>query len=267
MEPLPIGSTLVAVFDSCHSCSLLDLEHFRCNRVYVPWRNKGRRKTDFPRNIIMRHNARIDVSLRAVTQAKRLSCSAISWKQTSIDQVLTPSAGAFNFTPIKTQLKRSLSISTDTQKELWYGSVPSPIYRCRSPSSLYCTGRCRETPGSADRLQVTADVFSLSSSKDCQRSWEDAQGSSMTQVLIKVLKNDPNPSLKDLLTLVSHDIHSFYLSLHDSAKTYKEQMKIYNSKRRAGKEPKKVRSVEMDNFQDPQISSPQPLDMSRRWYL
>ena len=57
-----------AVFDSCHSCSLLgrfcisfwftanyiilDLEHFRCNRVYVPWRNKGRRKSDFPRNIM-----------------------------------------------------------------------------------------------------------------------------------------------------------------------------------------------------------------------
>lgn len=144
------------------------------------------------------------MSLRAVTQARRLSRSAISWKQTSIDQVLmspdTPSAGAFDFTPIKTHLKRSLSISTDTQKESWYGSVPSPIYRCRSPSSLYCTGRCREDPVSAARL--TADVvcvlqflffiytradsyslkFSLSSAKDCQRSWEDEQGSSMTQV-------------------------------------------------------------------------------------
>jgi len=89
----------------------------------------------------------------------------------------------------------------------------------------------------------------------------------MTQALIKVLKNDPNPSLKDLLTLVSHDMHSFYLSLHESARKYKEEMKIYNSRRRAGRAPQKALSVEMDNFQDPQISSPQPLDMSRRWYV
>jgi len=130
----------------------------------------------------MRHNARIDVSLRAVTQAKRLSRSAITWKQTSIDQILTssvtPSAGAFDF---KTHLKKSLSISTNTQKELWYGSILSPIDRCGSPPSLYC---CRENHGWADRL--TADVvllISLSSSKDGHRSWEDAQGSSsMTQV-------------------------------------------------------------------------------------
>jgi len=89
----------------------------------------------------------------------------------------------------------------------------------------------------------------------------------MTQALIKVLKNDPTPSLKDVLTLVSHDIHSFYLSLHESARKYKEQVKIYNSNKQPEKEPKQARSVEMNNFQDPQIASPQPLDMSRRWYL
>ena len=28
-----------------------DLEHFRCNRVYVPWLNKGPRKTDFAQDV------------------------------------------------------------------------------------------------------------------------------------------------------------------------------------------------------------------------
>ncbi|KAF7978215.1 hypothetical protein HWV62_1204 [Athelia sp. TMB] len=37
VDPLPVGSNLVAIFDTCHSASLLDLEHYRCNRVYVPW--------------------------------------------------------------------------------------------------------------------------------------------------------------------------------------------------------------------------------------
>jgi hypothetical protein len=30
-------------------------------------------------------------------------------------------------------------------------------------------------------------------------------------------------------------------------------MKVYNSTKRAGKEPKKAQSVEMNNFQDPQV--------------
>lgn len=34
------------MFDSCHSGTLLDLKHFRCNRVYVPWLNKGNRRTN-----------------------------------------------------------------------------------------------------------------------------------------------------------------------------------------------------------------------------
>ncbi|KAJ7618651.1 caspase domain-containing protein [Roridomyces roridus] len=46
VDALPVGSSLVAVFDSCHSASLLDLAHFRCNRVYVPWISKGRRRSD-----------------------------------------------------------------------------------------------------------------------------------------------------------------------------------------------------------------------------
>ncbi|KAG6914795.1 hypothetical protein DXG01_015254 [Tephrocybe rancida] len=46
VDPLPVGSNLVAIFDSCHSASLLDLEHLRCNQVYVPWISKGKRKSD-----------------------------------------------------------------------------------------------------------------------------------------------------------------------------------------------------------------------------
>ena len=118
----------------------------------------------------------------------------------------------------------SLSITTENMEtESWYGSNMSPIDRCGSPESMYCTGNCPFEEGGQPRADVVSFfqkryvknnfffahfVFfiilkiSLSSSKDSQRSWEDPQGSSMTQALIKVLKNDPNPSLKDLLTLI-----------------------------------------------------------------
>ncbi|KZT18444.1 hypothetical protein NEOLEDRAFT_1184307 [Neolentinus lepideus HHB14362 ss-1] len=36
VDPLPIGCTLMAVFDCCHSGTLLDLEHYRCNHPF-PW--------------------------------------------------------------------------------------------------------------------------------------------------------------------------------------------------------------------------------------
>ena len=93
------------------------------------------------------------VSLRSVTQAKRLSRDAITWKQTSIDQVLsspvTPSPG---FDPIRTRTKKSLSILTDVEKESWYGSSMSPINRCRSPETMYCTGNCRDKPSEEEKL-------------------------------------------------------------------------------------------------------------------
>ncbi|KAF7978214.1 hypothetical protein HWV62_1202 [Athelia sp. TMB] len=36
VDPLPVGSHLVAIFDTCHSGSLLDLTHHRCNRPPRP---------------------------------------------------------------------------------------------------------------------------------------------------------------------------------------------------------------------------------------
>lgn len=43
VDPLPVGAMLTAIFDSCHSGTLLDLDHYLCNTVYFPWVNKGTR--------------------------------------------------------------------------------------------------------------------------------------------------------------------------------------------------------------------------------
>ena len=46
VEPLPVGVCLTAIFDSCHSGTLLDLEHYDCYKVnYNDTTGTGSRKS------------------------------------------------------------------------------------------------------------------------------------------------------------------------------------------------------------------------------
>src|SRR5258708_6101062 len=40
-----------ALVDTCHSGSLPDLPHHHCNSAYVPWRSKGKRRTNSRQNV------------------------------------------------------------------------------------------------------------------------------------------------------------------------------------------------------------------------
>lgn len=41
VDTLPNDANLTAIFDSCHSGTLLDLDHYLCNNVYFPWSSPG----------------------------------------------------------------------------------------------------------------------------------------------------------------------------------------------------------------------------------
>ncbi|KAI0365756.1 hypothetical protein BV20DRAFT_709587 [Pilatotrama ljubarskyi] len=41
VDTLPVGANLIAIFDSCHSGTLLDLDHYLCNNIYFPWISPG----------------------------------------------------------------------------------------------------------------------------------------------------------------------------------------------------------------------------------
>ncbi|KAF8489073.1 caspase domain-containing protein [Russula emetica] len=51
VNPLPVGCTLLAILDTCHSGTMLDLPHYHCNSIYVPWQSKGERRTMTMQNI------------------------------------------------------------------------------------------------------------------------------------------------------------------------------------------------------------------------
>jgi len=63
VNKLPNGASLTAIFDACHSGTLLDLEHYTCNNVWVPWLNKGKRQSDTIRNNIRRQDALTNTSV------------------------------------------------------------------------------------------------------------------------------------------------------------------------------------------------------------
>ncbi|PBK83359.1 hypothetical protein ARMGADRAFT_1019133 [Armillaria gallica] len=91
----------------------------------------------------------------------------------------------------------------------------------------------------------------------------------MTQALIEILKNDPHPSLKDLMTNVSHEVHKASLNIHSRVKTYKKDLKEWHRRsctEAAVSVPDAV-VLEMTNFQDPQLPSHKPLNMNGRFSL
>lgn len=48
VNALPVGVCLTAIFDSCHSGTLLDLDHYKCNNHRFRWVKKTLRKFSLP---------------------------------------------------------------------------------------------------------------------------------------------------------------------------------------------------------------------------
>ncbi|KAF9025000.1 hypothetical protein BDZ89DRAFT_1040794 [Hymenopellis radicata] len=252
VDSLPAGSQLIAIFDSSHSASLLDLDHFRCNRVYVPYVSKGRRRSDslwapnIRKNALEQGHDGPFVSTRGVYQTKRVtvSDSMVKIRKSSIQH----GEGRQRVQTRKLTVKAAYEPSTAVTPRF-------PIELCESPIAMFpCDGWCKPD-GSEHEM---AQVISLSACKDSQILWEE-RGNSMTIALVKILRENPNPSLKDLMLCVSHERHKSAIDVHDEAKKYKKAMQEYW--RRGGEKPGV--QTEVNNFQDPQLSSHQPLNLEK----
>jgi len=260
VEPLPSGSHLVAVLDTCHSGSLLDLRHYRCNRVYVPWTWRGRRNSEEIRNGILRRGARLLTlshirnhasssfapSLRSSTGIREptRSGSGSTTKSGLIRIGGGPIAKSGPLARMRTgnaegslRSLRTLSLSlpwaNKKKKNTWILSFEEEA-RCQSPVGQFpCNGWCRN-PEKGSTLPeerkgddgVKADVIALASCKDAQMAWE-MDGVSMTSSLVDLLRENPHQSLKDLLFRISHATYSFALVRHKQSKLYKKQRKTY----------------------------------------
>ncbi|KAJ7671183.1 caspase domain-containing protein [Mycena rosella] len=238
--PLPSGSHLVAVLDTCHSGSLLDLKHNRCNRVHVPWRWRGRRGSEEIRHKVVRNNARLFSPSRAAASlagrktappARHASTRLLARRsEINMNLVCSPpeayAAGTGEGARQRTFTYRSRTVDYAPCKNENLAGDELPAlrgefflaeedHRCESPVAMFeCTGWCRDGDksgrGDAEPSAggIRADVVSLSSCKDSQTTWEDDEGKSMTSALVQILRRNPNQSLKEVLVHISHAMYT-----------------------------------------------------------
>ncbi|KAH9059176.1 caspase domain-containing protein [Lactarius vividus] len=176
VDPLPAGTRLTAILDSCHSGTLLDLDHYSCHwflrrRAQSVQENKAVTKYHGPR----RHSDDV--------WEQRLVRSATQLFQTTFSGVVT---AALVIVRLRTRLARKKQVpDVDDVTPRTPGIIPRPP--C---GGWYC----------AYALSNGPLVVSVSSCSDQESTWEDSQnkGKSMTTKLIKILKKNPSIKVGDL---------------------------------------------------------------------
>ncbi|KAJ7189908.1 caspase domain-containing protein [Mycena pura] len=269
VDPLPAGASLVAVFDSCHSASLLDLEHLRCNRVFVPWLSKSKRKSDEMRNRMVRR-----LAIPILSPSSTRTSQAASARSSPIQLRLRRTCVDAAYSPTLSPRCRWYTGTSGSDTATLIDSAGTPCTTagtaCDSPEAAYCQGWCGRSKDdklfSGTQAQNSperefADVISLAACKDSEVSWENAEGISMTWALIHVLTEDAHPTLRELVTKISHALHALARERHSRASAWMRYRKAH-AMRSSG-----LGSFDTESFQHPQVASHKPLDMEMRWAL
>ncbi|GAV99829.1 metacaspase pca1 [Lentinula edodes] len=291
VESLPAQCKLTAVFDACHSGTLLDLDHWRCNRrrAKVPFlpqfhlkekhslRNNNGKQTS-QQGLAVYENLRTNDT--QFTQSK--TTLPISLRRTvnvENNQAFpsrTPTATSAKVWRILRKTRTTLSISaiqpaTTTQKHsvplrklTRLGSLDIPIPRCASPIQ-FCDGDCH------DRDEYIYDgplVIALSACTDAQRAWESGDQGTLTKTLVDLLQKNPHPRLATMMDNLGRRIHHAIVNTyHKETLKYKKQLAKWKQKHpsQASDQPLDEGQLNMDETQDPQLSSLRPLEMSAEW--
>ncbi|KAI9440266.1 caspase domain-containing protein [Lactarius psammicola] len=286
VKPLPAGSSLFALLDTCHSGTLLDLPHYHCNSVYVPWRSKGKRRTNSWQNVTVIQDPLF--SEAATTAPPRSSIANIlAWGKPSAPTTTNARSVLPIFVSIPLSIDQRVAPAPIEvgARHLREYDLPSSPRLCASPVSRFpCDGWCRTDPESQ-----TATVVSLAACSDYQRTWE-AYDSSLTRIVCGFLEQNKRPSYKELMMHINYKLHATSRQLHEWTRSEKTKLKNARSpeasatgavvtrvcddekqapvpncteKKPSSADAESLSSFdgEMDNFQTPLLSSLVPLNM------
>ncbi|KAI0687556.1 caspase domain-containing protein [Earliella scabrosa] len=254
VDPLPVGASLTAIFDSCHSGTLLDLDHYLCNNVYYPWTNVGRRRymtkwlnvrrKDGQRMsqsgvkvITKKHPPRDNSSKAAagntssaptrensacsvrIYQRKRLSDKEMGIFDTSVD-ITSSQDGERSFSVqsrrTSVQLKPSLSLAQVLEGAQSMDSLDEDGEVLGGPRCASPTSMrtCNGFCEADDKPPGGGTVLSISSCQDSQITWESKKGT-FTQWLVELLRLDPHQPIGKFLKAITYKMYDHAQNTHE----------------------------------------------------
>lgn len=186
VEPLPRGCKLFALWDSCHSETILDLEHYKCNKLLSGDAVRTRRKSitgRFLRDFVSRPR-----TLPVVNQQPRPRGRAGNPSLTLNSIIMRPQS------------------PSQWLPRMFIDNSPAVLRRFLSPvSSFKCTGNCQKMK---PEEQEAAHVVSLSACRDNESAYDDNETrSTVTKFFIECVSQDPKASLFTLLTHIKFGFH------------------------------------------------------------
>lgn len=252
VDALPPGARLIAIFDACHSGTILDLDHYDCNALYHPWVSKGiRGMMTRQMNVVRQDDAQFDdvkpksalrspfrklmplpsLSLRKTVTRMRKVCT-LDGKRSADGTAKklehripkrSPTSWSFGSVRGRVAFKRP-GIAFEQAKRILQLVVPK---NASPESSRKCDGFCM-------RGEIQAPhVICISACNDTQSTWECGRKGSATQVscrsrsagpsrclsctqtLIRLLRSNAHPELGKLYADLSFKRYRTSCKLHD----------------------------------------------------
>ncbi|EPQ54465.1 hypothetical protein GLOTRDRAFT_139052 [Gloeophyllum trabeum ATCC 11539] len=215
VEALPVGSTLVAIFDCCHSGTLLDLEHYKCNTPHE-WSHhehehaRGKRKHPDRRNAAPTRRGRI-------YHKRRLDMGEVCVNAGEFDKVIPKPGARYSRVVVKT---RSSSIASQYHTPLsprsavdamswsgiWERLQLAAAPRCASPENMQRT-RSHDSEECVDSPTERPNVISLAPVPDDHVVYESDKGGFLTRALIEFLgAREEAPTFRELMTHLEHGL-------------------------------------------------------------
>ncbi|KAF9490860.1 hypothetical protein BDN71DRAFT_1453761 [Pleurotus eryngii] len=185
IDPLPAGSTLMAILDTCHSETLLDLPHYHCNRVYVPYENTGSTGGDYTTA-----NWRLQRLKRMKAPRRELP---MGYARSADNPCIKMKAKSLSI-----QVPRATSLAV-LPGSVWCSSPDSEITFTASPMQDHHHHCPPLTPGPNDPKPT---VIAISAAKDSQASYM-----SITKIIVDILHKHRELPLEDLITQVSYKMY------------------------------------------------------------
>jgi len=246
VDPLPAGAHLTAIFDACHSKTMLDLSHYDCNSMWFPWCTKFRGYARSHLLPLRRRNACFTEGTMA-EQVARSETRAPKRRPTPINTNLRSRTGSMSYNG-----------SNGSHSTPWslQNVLDADTTLCLSPKSdSECSGWCKPQSGPG-----VVDILSLSSTTDGDLAWDGEKNESMTSTLLDILDQCPGIALGPLVQELGHRIRAYCMKLHEH---WTQQQKLKFDVTRKHQSLKDGESYEDDpmNLQTPHLGGMNRLNL------